>query len=463
MLEKALKFLLAILCLSLTLTGCQKQNEWLEAKNSKALVVPETIDDYQAILDDFLNVSSHFPIVGIVGSDNLFLQGTAFSTLDLKTRNLYTWQSDIWADDRSVDWEYSYTLIEYANIVLDGLQKIDNKSSEKYKSVIGQAYFLRALAYYNLAQLFCKPYTVEGASSDLGLPLRNTSDVNVLFQRSTIKDTYDFIIKDATSALELLPNQTASIYRSSKIAANALLAKTHFVMGNYSQSLVFASAVLDVKKELLDFNTAPVDLSLTYRFPAAGRANPEIIFYGEGTGYSLVLPSTASPAMVDSNLIALYSENDLRLATFYIKDSGTKFYKYRGSYTGTSTSFCGLAVNEILLLKAECLARSGQGEAALSDLTYLLKYRYKTGTTPVIGDVDEALSMVLQQRRMELPFTSNIRWEDLRRLNLNAATSIQLSRDINGTKYDLPPNDLKYTLPIPDNEIQLSRILQNNR
>jgi starch-binding outer membrane protein, SusD/RagB family len=69
--------------------------------------------------------------------------------------------------------------------------------------------------------------------------------------------------------------------------------------------------------------------------------------------------------------------------------------------------------------------------------------------------------VILQERRKELPFTADVRWEDLRRLNKDPNFQKTIVRVLNGTTYTLPPNDPKYVLPIPENEVQLSGLQQN--
>ena len=94
-----------------------------------------------------------------------------------------------------------------------------------------------------------------------------------------------------------------------------------------------------------------------------------------------------------------------------------------------------------------------------------MQKRWKAGTfIPfTAATATDALTKIINEKRKELPFTGSIRWEDLRRLNKEPQFAKTLIRILNGQTYSLPPNDAKYTLPIPDDEIRLSGIAQNIR
>jgi len=73
------------------------------------------------------------------------------------------------------------------------------------------------------------------------------------------------------------------------------------------------------------------------------------------------------------------------------------------------------------------------------------------------------LKIILDEKRKELPFTGNSRWEELRRLNKEQAFAKTLTRFVNNQTYTLAPNDNRYVWPIPDQEIRLTGMAQNPR
>ncbi|RZM20371.1 MAG: hypothetical protein EOO88_36380, partial [Pedobacter sp.] len=344
---------LLLIC-SAVFSSCKKQNEWLDIKAVKSDVSPQTLSDFQAILDNsILNNTSN---VGLLGTDNFYFTDVNFNSLNQELRNLYTWNKEIWISETSANWGAGFKNIEYANIVLDGLLKIKQADPE-YNSIKGTALFDRAFAYYNLAQLFCKPYS-SSAAADLGLPLKLNADVNEVNQRAPLKETYQQMIDDLNIALTLLPENQGFITRPGTPAVYALLAKVYLQMEDYQTALGFANKSLAIKSQLLDFNnTELASLAVTYRFPTYAKNIPEVLFYVESTQFADLSPQASSKAIVSPELYNNYEANDLRKSLFYALSGSDA--KYRGTYSGNIFNFSGLAVNEVLLIRAECLARTG--------------------------------------------------------------------------------------------------------
>jgi starch-binding outer membrane protein, SusD/RagB family len=280
-------------------------------------------------------------------------------------------------------------------------------------------------------------------------------------ERSTVQNTYDQIISDLKEAIGLLPKTPAYKTRPSSVAARALLAKVYFAMGDYVNAKSSADQALNDKLDLLNFNT--LTIGSANPFPTLAKGNPEVIFHAWGISYSLT--SQSGRARIEPALYQSYRNGDLRKTAFFTADGSTGYYRFKGSYSANQTYFCGISTSEIYLLRAECLTRSGDLAAGLDDLNKLLKNRYTVSTfIPIqISDREQLLNVILQERRKELPFTGNVRWEDLRRLNRQTSTQVTITRTYKGANYTLAPNDVRYIFPIPDDEIQLNNLTQNIR
>jgi hypothetical protein len=443
----------------LLLTACNKQDEWLNIKSNKGDIIPATLQNFQAILDNDTYMNDYYPGMPLVSADNYYVNYANWIATANYGRNVYVWAQDVYQGNVIIsDWNNPYANVEYANIVLEGLEKIErtNQNLLYWDNLRGAALFYRAYAFYNLVNEFAKPYSATTAATDLGIPLRLSADINVKSVRASVEDVYKQIIGDLNQAVDLLPVSPQYQSRPGKTAAEALLAKIYLTMEDYANAGVYADKALNRVSNLIDFNS--LALGATKPFPVFPN-NPEIIFYATNSIFSLAIIN----GLMDSTLLKSYAANDLRKTAFYATGaSGTTF---KGQYSGSFGPFGGLATNELFLIRAEINARLGKTAAAMQDLNTLLIKRWKTGTflpytalTP-----DDALSQVLIERRKELPFTGTIRWDDLRRLNKDPRFAKTLTRNLNGQTYTLPASDPRYVLPIPETEIRLSGIQQNPR
>ena len=248
--------------------------------------------------------------------------------------------------------------------------------------------------------------------------IRLTSDVNQPSVRSTVEQGYSQVIKDLLEAKDLLPSSVGTTLHPSKAAALALLARVSLTMKSYDQAVIYASGALALHNTLMDFSS--FDTTLNNMIPVFPPGNDEIIFFATSIPYYTL---SRLNMKVDTLLYQSYDQYDLRHVVFY-KNNGPKGISYRGNYTGKllSSKFAGLATNELYLIRAESFARLNEPDQALADLDTLLQHRWVSGTyaPPAAGtSADSVLSLVIRERRKELPFTGNIRWEDLRRSTMN--------------------------------------------
>ena len=448
------------LLLCLFIYSCKK--DFLDKKPLQYLTVPTLLEDYQGMLDNN-QVIQEQPGLGQAATDDYYKDYNSWLSSYFWLRNSYIWAPDIFEGQGNAvpDWNYPYQQVFLANVVLEGLKKMTPASSEQenWQSIQGSAFFIRAYAFYNLAELFSRPFDVASAASDPGIPLRLSSDLNLVSQRATVDQTYTQILSDLRAAIQLLPVHTKYRNRPSKPAAFALMARVYASMGHYELAGQYADSCLQLEGSLLDYN----QLNLGSTRPFVGIDNPEILYYScLHSGYLFDIAQAGNP--VDSTIYSSYAEGDLRKKAFFrISPLGQPYFK--GYYsTGQIKLFSGPAVDEMYLLRAECLARAGKTHEAMMDLNTLLEKRWIQGAFIPLqaSSASEALQLILKERRKELVFRG-LRWNDLRRLNQEPSLAVTLTRVLNGQTYTLPPRDPRYAFPIPDDEILLSGIEQNKR
>jgi hypothetical protein len=448
----------SIVCLSLA--SCQK--DFLDKKPDKSLLVPTTLADFQALLDNtaIMNAS---PSLNLIAGDEFYTTGDALDALGTPyEENTYLWVKDNpYAGNDILDWDQPYKQVFYANVILDGIGKVPQEPANQlqWNQIKGSALFFRAFAFYNVAQEFAKPYIKSSAAADMGIPLRLTSEVNSKSTRASVEATYDQVISDLTTALPLLSQTAAIKSRPSQLAVEALLSRIYLSMGDYGNSKKWADTYLAVNNKLTDYNL--LTATNFNPFPqAVPNGNDEVVFYEA----LIPLNFDYSTELIDSTLYQSFQINDTRRALLF-SANGDGTFNFVGDYSGLAYfHFSGLATDEVYLNRAECFVRMNNLVSAQKDLNLLLANRYQTGNYTAINstNADEILGVILQERKRELT-ARGLRWSDLRRLNQDSRYAVTLKRLINGQTYTLPPNDSRYVFPIPDNEISSSGIQQNPR
>ncbi|HAU53048.1 MULTISPECIES: RagB/SusD family nutrient uptake outer membrane protein [Sphingobacterium] len=450
-----------LVLISFLLFSCGK--EWLDIKQNKQLVIPSTIEDLQALLNNFVIMNTSAPILGEISADDYFIDNDIYKSLrNAWEKNAYSWNEKIYEDPSiggvPADWGWPYQRIYYANTILESVPKLkpaNQQEDQKMNELKGMALFHRSFGLYHLSQIFCSTFEAEGENGiKYGLPLRLNTDLDAKLTRGNLEETYNQMINDLLTAEPLLPSRGDSQSRlPSKAANEALLARIYLIQGKYSKALEYAELSMQKNSDLIDFKN--IDQTLDFPFP---RYNSEVIFYNTLSGSEIFDTSY----QIDTTLMASYSENDLRKNLFFTNKSGR--IQFRGSYDGTNTFFGGIAVDEMYLIKAECEARIGQKDKAYQSMLYLLSHRFESEIqAKEFLDADSnLLNIILEERRKELLFRG-IRWSDLRRLNLTKDFEQTLNRNIDGKHFALLPNDNKYVLPIPDYIIFINKFLQNPR
>ena len=114
-------------------------------------------------------------------------------------------------------WDNYYGLVKPANILLQNLPQYYNTSSPTYNTRLGEAYFLRAYAYFELVKQF----------GGVPLKLEPSTSAETYFTRNSEEEIYTQVISDFGEAYRLLPERGESVGRINKYAAAHFLAKAH--------------------------------------------------------------------------------------------------------------------------------------------------------------------------------------------------------------------------------------------
>ncbi len=392
-------------------------------------------------------------------------------------------------------WYISYKIISDCNTVIEAVEKEPTDDPTR-KQLLGECYFLRAFAHFNLVKLFARPYTQDKSSP--GIILRtSTSDPSVK-ARSTVEEVYAQIVADALKAEDLM-DASRGVQYASKEAAEALLSRAYLYMDDDKDAADYATKVI---------NSGRFELTTKSTFPqlftnATGAS--ETIFcvaftdkedYGKFGSIASMIYSDGNSGWGEEfattsirNLMSPHPE-DIRwnyivpledgsggiakkngIETYYI----TKFSFQDGSPTLSSPILFRLA--EMYLNRAEAEAKTGNTKAALDDVDAIRNNRGLQNSLykGVVPAGSTALQVVLNERRIELAFEGH-RTSDVYRNNMVMnrtywgyhlpglkETDIDLSKQPTG--YDnmiIQPTDNRIIYYIPIDEIQSNSLCVQN-
>ncbi|MFC2452706.1 MAG: RagB/SusD family nutrient uptake outer membrane protein [Tannerella forsythia] len=144
-------------------------------------------------------------------------------------------------DPQDFGWKENYAAIRKANIVLSKVNLIPNYDGEKKNRVLGQAYFFRALQYFNLIRSYGDvPYVDK--------PLSLSDQEGIV--RTPREEVYGKVMQDFDKAIEYLPKSwSASEYgRVTKGAALAMKARAALYYGKWDVAAESAKKVMDLNE-----------------------------------------------------------------------------------------------------------------------------------------------------------------------------------------------------------------------
>lgn len=165
-------------------------------------------------------------------------------------------------------WQEAYYGIFSANKVIEA---IDDNADEENLQLKGENLFLRAFMHFDLVRMFGRPFS-QNPDTNLGVMIRDNTDVSALPPRSTVKETYEFIESDLLKAAELMTMSKPSIFGSKEVAWG-LLARLYLYMEQHDKAIEYANKVINSGRyELLE--TSQFGSYFTF----LPEANPETIF-----------------------------------------------------------------------------------------------------------------------------------------------------------------------------------------
>ncbi|UII26392.1 RagB/SusD family nutrient uptake outer membrane protein [Fulvivirga maritima] len=422
---------------TLILSGCR---DYVEVEDPTQRELKYT-EDYQYLLNytTRLETACQAPLVA---SDDIELEGESIqNSVTEVVGAIYRWADNIYPEgQQDNDWQMLYQQLYTINSVTDGVMASEGGTNEEKQDLLAQAKVHRAFAYFSLVNMYGKQYNVSTAASDLGVPMLTKPDLFASLERASVQEVYDQIIKDLEEALVVLPDFQENSFLPGRAGALALKARVYLQMGDYDSALAYANEALALQNtlnNLAEYEAAPTTYPVKY-------SDPEIML-------SKSFYASLSAVPVNDELLDLFEEGDLRYelftapaSNFYWEFEGRGYWKpslvYQGIYVGPS-------VPEMMLIKAECLARNDNDQEAIDALNELRVARFAPEDYEPFTIEGSVIRKVLDERRREL-FCTGIRWFDLKRLNQEPQFATTIEREFLGENYVLEPNSNEYVFQI---------------
>lgn len=489
--------------LLLTATSCKKSFLEITPKGS---LIARTYSDYNLLMNGsnfyVYQTSGIYEPAMLMGDDvaaiDGYFNGSSGSAV---ARAIFRWDADIFlkgpdAYSRTDYPEFLRLLqknIYLCNKIILETPSATEGTEQQKASLVAEARAQRAFINFQLINYFGKPYLEASAATDPGWPIITETEVAAKnFNRSSLKEIYDFIIKDLSEAIPHLVTTRPFLTRMTKGAAEALLGKVYLFMGRSQDALDMLNAAFT---DISSMSTAPklYDYNITFDSNVAdgGKFLPINNSSGPNSPYNNITDITESVLAINSYADAYngnnYGNNFLLLSQdamelFDPSDWRLKFYtnmqtdlvtpvpsglmrKYGKKYVRI-----GMELPELYLLRAEARARTNDLSGAISDVEYLRKNRMpaaKANVPGVIaGDKVQLLKFIFDERQREFA-VEGYRWFDMRRLSIDPLFPIPSPAthkvySSGGVKSSFNLDPIRLTLRIPNTYLTSNPGMVNN-
>lgn len=329
-------------------------------------------------------------------------------------------------------WNNNYNTINRANHIIEKVPLVEDTklTTDLRNQLIGEAYFIRAVSYFDLVRLF-------GGVQLFLTPTRTVAD-KIGLARSSTQETYDQVLADLNKAESLLP-ATVVRNRATKYTVFALRARVNLYLKRYEAAESDVNAVLAndgyklIKPFALAGGTAESILELSY---TVNNINPGFTLW---SGNRQLSPTANLHNLLNDPLVG----GGRKLLS--VKTGANFFGKI---FPLNSSPNYVLRTAELFLIRAEARALKSTPDldGALADLNKV-RDRSDLSALPT-ATKDELLLAIENERRVEFALEPH-RWFDL--VRTGRAPAVLNLQDSN-----------KYIFPIPANEIATNPILAQN-
>jgi len=420
-------------------------------------------------------------------------------------------------------WQTIYTLINRANVVIDGIRKapVGGSLTEAVKnSYEGEMRFLRAMGHFYLLANFARPFGDNPTAANRGVPYREqpvgtSTGVSIeeatALGRNTVAECYDKMLADLDFAETNLPSTRATnrITRATKGAAIAMKTRIRLHQNNWAKVIEEANKLVPATGNLVSpIGAYTLTATPMGPFGSGNKNNVESILSIENNDVDNAGVNGAAPAMYSASISGgrgivgispviwnqpFFPANDFRKSAEMVTQDGATspgrgamFSRKYADATARTDNAPIIRYAEVLLNAAEAIARTttGVNERALTLLNAVRNRAVPAGsgryTAASFTTNQELLQAILNERRIEF-LAEGMRWLDIHRLSADATSTVKgipakASRTLAFTSLytnnpattftmqaAVPYADFKFVWPLPIEEINNNPTLKTQQ
>jgi hypothetical protein len=319
-------------------------------------------------------------------------------------------------------WRYYFQIIKAANSIFDTVGGDEEApEGEDNQLYYGQAKALRAYAYFNLVNLYARPYSV--AANEPAVPVYRSQLTAETAPLSTVEQVYAFIIKDLTDAIAVLDEVLQGAHGPNKGAPDAdvargLLAYAYLSKGEYGLAASTALEVISrgnyplmTKTEIIESGFRSVNIpAFMWAIDLTKDNSPALpTFWGHVDYFTYSYCAAGDYKMIPDNLYAQIPDTDERKKWFRSSAPMMNWYKFYD----TARKAMGdrlwendevyMRVDEMYLIAAEASIRNNDSSTAISVLEQFLAERDETVAATVKDmNVTQLLDLLYFNWRVEM-------------------------------------------------------------
>lgn len=356
-------------------------------------------------------------------------------------------------------WGFNYLNVNYANILIDGIQNSSLNESDKTEFIaIGK--FFRAYHHFQLLLDFCPNYNNDRSLERIPYyTSRVTLETANGNPPAPMSEIYDLVIQDLEDAIADLPESRIGKSYVNKKVAQAILARVLSVtQDDWPRLAELSKAVYDNNASLAvqstnwgsGFNNMQDEEWIWAMFQ---NGNDETnFFWGHPAATFDHTVLSWQVTYVDSNFVNEFSSTDVRNTFFDFYGAGASepwrdFVSSKFGFTFAS-DIPILRKSEFVLLDAEAQYHMGNIPAA-QNLLFTLQSERDTNAVMSNNSGAALFNEILLERRKEFYGEFGVEWFDAKRYNL------AIERDINTHRVDadVPVDSNLFFLKLPEVEL----------